>query len=77
MQPTLCSDDSTSRGKHLIPVVHLTVVSCCWRVYYPNGESGIRVAIVCNTWRLTVTCPLIGHSLLRKLWVYEAGEVHS
>ena len=41
MHPTLYSDDSTSRGKQLTLVVHLTVVSCCVRVSYPNGESGI------------------------------------
>ena len=77
MQPTLYSDDSISCSKHLILIVHPAVVSCCVRVSYPNGESGIGEAVVCNTWRLTVTCPLIGHPLLRWLWVYEAGEVNS
>ena len=77
MQPTLYSDDSTSSSKHLIPVVHLTVVSCSVRVSSPNGESGIGKAVVCNTWRLTVTSPLIRHPLPSWLWVYEAGELHS
>ena len=77
MQPTLYSDDNTSCSKHLILVVHPTVVSCCVRMASPNGESGIGKAGVCNTWRLTVTSPPIGYSLSRWLWVYEAGEVHS
>ena len=77
IQPTLYSDDSTSCSKHLIPVVHPTVVFCCVRMASSNGESGIGKAVVCNTWRLTVTSPPIGHPLPRWLWVYEAGEVHS
>ena len=51
MQPTLYSDDSTSCSKHLTTVVHLTVVSCCVRMAYPNGESGIGKAGVCSNWR--------------------------
>ena len=79
MQPTLYSDHSTSWGKYLIPVVHLTVVSCCVRVSSPNGESGVGQAGVCNNWRCVsdIISPLIGHPLPRWLWVYEAGEVHS
>jgi len=79
MQPTLYSDDSTSSSKHLILVVHPAVVSCCVRVFYPNGEGGIGQAGVCNNWRCVwnIISPPIGHPLPRWLWVYEAGEVHS
>ena len=51
MQPTLYSEDSASRSKHLISVVHSAVVSCCVRVASANGESGIREAGVGNNWR--------------------------
>ena len=79
MQPTLYSDDSTSSSEHLIPVVHLTVVFCCVRMSSSNGESGIWKTSVCNNWRYVrnIISPLIRHPLLRWLWVYEAGEVHS
>ena len=79
MQATLYTDDSVSCSKHLIPVVHLAVVSCCVRVASPNGESGIEQAGVCNNWRCVsnIVPPLICHPLPRWLWVYEAGEVHS
>ena len=77
MQSTLYSNDSVSHIKHLILVIHPTVVSCCVRMASSNGESGIREAGVCNSWRLTVTSPSICHPLPRWLWVYEAGEVHS
>ena len=72
MQPTLYSDDSTSRGKQPTLVVQLAVVTCCVRVSYSNGESGIRQAGVCNNWRcvLKVISPLIRYSLPRWLWVY-------
>ena len=79
MQPTLYSEDSISWGKQLISVVHLAVVFCCVRVASPNGESGIGQAGVCNNWWCVsnIVPPSIGHPLLRWLWVYEAGEVHS
>ena len=79
MQPALYSDNSVSCSKHVSSVVDLTMVSCCVRMAYSNGESGIGQAGVCNNWRYvwSITSPLIGHSFPRYLWVYKAGEVDS
>ena len=77
---TLHSDDSASSGEQHIPVVDLAVVSCCVRVSCSNGEGGIWEAGVGNNYRSVLKCtvvsPLEGYASFRRLWVYEAGEIH-
>ena len=70
---------NTSSGEQFIPQVHLAVVSCCSRMASSNSEGGIGKAEVCNSWKCVsnVVSPPIGHALLRRLWVYEACEIHS